>query len=76
VILHSSHLRTLLYIFVNDMDDLKTYHSVKNTEDCKPLLYDMDSLQKWCLDNGIVTCLRDYRWGLDWYLGTLNTYWS
>jgi hypothetical protein len=45
-------------IFVTPLfaDDLKTYCGVKNTEDCKLLQYDMDFLQKWSADNGIVTC--------------------
>jgi hypothetical protein len=45
----------MIFVVPLFVDDLKTYRSVKNTEDCKLMQYDMDSLQKWSLDNGIVT---------------------
>jgi hypothetical protein len=33
-------------------DDLKSYHSISDVDDCKLLQHDIDSLQNWCLDNG------------------------
>jgi hypothetical protein len=34
-------------------DDLKIYHSTRNVDDCKLLQHDIDSVQNWCLVNGI-----------------------
>jgi hypothetical protein len=34
-------------------DDLKIYRSINNVDDCKLLQHDIDSVQNWCLDNGM-----------------------
>jgi hypothetical protein len=53
-------------IFINDIcdsiynsqcllfvDDLKIYRSISEVDDCKRLQHDIDSVQNWCLDNGM-----------------------
>jgi hypothetical protein len=34
-------------------DDLKVYRSISDVDDCKLLQHDIDSVQNWCLDNGM-----------------------
>jgi hypothetical protein len=56
----------LFNIFINDIgdsicnfkyllfaDDLKIYLSIRNVDDCKRLQHDFDSVQNWCLVNGM-----------------------
>jgi hypothetical protein len=61
------HPRPLTFnIFINDIcesihnsqcllfaDDLKIYHSISDVDDCKLLQRDIDSVQNWCLNNGM-----------------------
>jgi hypothetical protein len=63
----SSILGPLLFnIFMNDIcdsihnsqcllfaDDLKIYRSISDVDDCKLLQHNIDSVQNWCLDNGM-----------------------
>jgi hypothetical protein len=35
-------------------DELKMYRSITNVQDCKPLHYGIDTVQIWCLDNGMI----------------------
>jgi hypothetical protein len=62
-----STLGNLLFnIFINDIcdsihnsqcllfaDDLKIYLSISDVDDRKLLQHDIDSVQNWCLDNGM-----------------------
>jgi hypothetical protein len=56
----------LVNIYINDIcdaihnsqcllfaDDLKIYRSISDVDDCKLLQHDIDSVQNWCLDNGM-----------------------
>jgi hypothetical protein len=63
-----STLGPLLFnIFVNDIsakinhskfllfaDDLKIYRNIKSAGDCKALQVDIDAVQQWCSENGMV----------------------
>jgi hypothetical protein len=63
-----STLGPLLFnIFINDIFDsihnsqcvlfvdyLKIYRSISGVDDCELLQHDIDSVQNWCLDNGMI----------------------
>jgi hypothetical protein len=34
-------------------DDLNIYRSISDVDDCKLLQHDIDSVQNWCLNNGV-----------------------
>jgi hypothetical protein len=43
--------KLIFLIFCSFADDLKSFHVIKSAEDCKLLQSDIDSVQKWCIEN-------------------------
>jgi hypothetical protein len=42
------------------VDDLKTYCNINSVHDCELLQSDIDSLQNWCFENGMLVKLLLY----------------
>jgi hypothetical protein len=40
--------------YLSSADDMKIYHSINNVQDCKLLWSDIESIQNWHFENGMI----------------------